>query len=135
MTPHCDQKVLHAPGECQICDTYAPDAQKYRQWWGICFTGHKPDGVETMILCPSEWGRNLETINLWPGNRPQEFSVASGSSMSMLDELFGEAVVASGNAIDDMLDKSIKAMTCITHHLTWRERLIALFTGEFISER
>lgn len=36
--PHCDQRILHAPGECQYCDMH-PEWQELRQAWGIAFTG------------------------------------------------------------------------------------------------
>jgi hypothetical protein len=36
--PHCDQRVLHAPGSCQYCDAY-PKYQELRVAWGINFTG------------------------------------------------------------------------------------------------
>jgi hypothetical protein len=39
--PHCDQRVLHAPGECEYCDQ-RPDWQALREAWGIAFTGHIP---------------------------------------------------------------------------------------------
>jgi hypothetical protein len=39
--PHCDQRVLHAPGECEYCDRH-PDWQALRKAWGIAFTGHAP---------------------------------------------------------------------------------------------
>lgn len=59
--PHCDPRVLHAPGECVFCDHY-PDEQRERLEGGISFTGHGPD--------PATAFRPLETINLWGGNRP-----------------------------------------------------------------
>lgn len=66
---HCDQTVLHAPGECQFCDHY-PQAQALRQWWRINFTGHHdPDKAP----CPSTHFRSDETRDLWPGNRPEGF--------------------------------------------------------------
>lgn len=46
--PHCDGRILHAPGECWSCDLY-PDWQKLRELWGIAFTGHQPE-VETANL-------------------------------------------------------------------------------------
>jgi len=64
--PHCDQAVLHAPGECWACDLY-PAWQRYRQVAGIAFTGHEPTEHETM--CPSEVRRPVETINRWGGNQ------------------------------------------------------------------
>lgn len=42
--PHCDSRVLHAPGECEFCDRH-PDWQELRKSWGIAFTGHQPQGV------------------------------------------------------------------------------------------
>lgn len=36
--PHCDQRILHAPGECRHCDAF-PDWQELRAKWGIAFTG------------------------------------------------------------------------------------------------
>lgn len=36
--PHCDQRILHAPGECKYCD-WAPEWQALRQAWGVAFTG------------------------------------------------------------------------------------------------
>jgi hypothetical protein len=64
---HCDSRVLHAPGECKYCDKYGADWQQYREMAGINFTGHYDDDK---VLCPSEHLRTVETINLWPGNRP-----------------------------------------------------------------
>jgi len=65
-SPHCDAAVLHAPGECWACDLY-PAWQRYRQVAEIAFTGHEPNGRETM--CPSEVRRPVEVINRWGGNR------------------------------------------------------------------
>lgn len=39
--PHCDQRILHKPGECEFCDEH-PDWQELRKAWGIAFTGHVP---------------------------------------------------------------------------------------------
>jgi hypothetical protein len=39
--PHCDSRVLHAPGECEYCDQ-RKEWQELRQAWGIAFTGHTP---------------------------------------------------------------------------------------------
>jgi hypothetical protein len=66
-SPHCDELVLHAPGECNICDKYAGEQQALRIRSGINFTGqHKPDRGP----CPSELRRPLEVIQAWPGNQP-----------------------------------------------------------------
>ena len=42
--PHCDTRVLHAPGECEFCDGQ-PVWQALRRAWGIAFTGHPPLAV------------------------------------------------------------------------------------------
>lgn len=66
--PHCDAKVLHAPGECQFCDNH-PDWQRLREVWGICFTGYKPENKE--LPDPASNTRGLETVNKWYGNIPK----------------------------------------------------------------
>lgn len=66
LMPHCDARVLHAPGECEFCDLH-PDWQEYRERSGINFTGHEEEGLAP---CPSTYFRSLDNINRWPGNRP-----------------------------------------------------------------
>lgn len=66
LVPHCDQRVLHAPGECEHCDTF-PELQSVRQLWGIAFTGHQPGPGQ--ICCPSDFLRGLNGADVWPGNR------------------------------------------------------------------
>lgn len=39
--PHCDTRVLHAPGECEYCDRRS-EWQELREAWGIAYTGHPP---------------------------------------------------------------------------------------------
>lgn len=72
--PHCDGRVLHAPGECTICDEYARALQKLRMVWNINFTGHheevSADGT-WMLPCPAEVARPLSIINQWGGNTPK----------------------------------------------------------------
>lgn len=69
--PHCDARVLHKKGECQVCDEHAADLQEIRLVWGINFTNHHDladkNGV-TMLPCPAEVARPLVTINRWGGN-------------------------------------------------------------------
>ena len=64
--PHCDGRVLHAPGECEFCDRH-PDWQALRQLWGIAFTGYEPGDKE--LPDPATFARGLETVNRWPGNQ------------------------------------------------------------------
>lgn len=54
--PHCDQRILHAPGDCWACDLY-PDWQKLRELWGIAFTGHRPDIRKGEVECPADYNR------------------------------------------------------------------------------
>lgn len=72
--PHCDQRILHAPGECEYCDRH-PDWQRLRQSWGIAFTGHKPvmadNGWTLQLPCPADFNRPEDADNhhgRWPGN-------------------------------------------------------------------
>lgn len=64
LMPHCDQSVLHAPGECQFCDMH-PEWQRYRIVARINFTGQE---IEGLAPCPSEFFRPGETRDRWPGN-------------------------------------------------------------------
>jgi hypothetical protein len=63
--PHCDQRILHAPGECEFCDHH-PESQALRRDWGICFTGYTPDGTE--LPCPADHARG-EKHTAWAGNK------------------------------------------------------------------
>jgi hypothetical protein len=66
--PHCDQRILHAPGECKYCDMN-PEWQELREAWGIAFTGHLPEIGSGVLLCPADYTRNAEDYNAWGGNR------------------------------------------------------------------
>jgi hypothetical protein len=70
--PHCDQSVLHAPGECKYCDEH-PDWQALRVVWGIAFTGHPPKNSGAKLPCPSDYVRGYGGAHEWPGNRPDPF--------------------------------------------------------------
>ena len=66
--PHCDELVLHAPGECTYCDRHSLE-QHERIRDGVNFTGHNDS---TKRACPSTARRPLEIIERWPGNRAKE---------------------------------------------------------------
>ncbi len=68
-SPHCDARVLHAPGECSICDEYAPSAQADRIARGVNFTGHADLNKE---FCPADIARGLAGAHVWHGNRPKK---------------------------------------------------------------
>lgn len=65
--PHCDPRILHAPGECEVCDE-VPVWQELRFSWGIAFTGYEPDKNE--LPDPATNARG-EEVNTWDGNKPQ----------------------------------------------------------------
>lgn len=72
--PHCDTRILHAPGECQYCDGYS-DWQELRKLWGIAFTSHAPETTEwgTELPCPADANRPPNSPSdhrQWPGNTP-----------------------------------------------------------------
>jgi len=62
--PHCDQRVLHAPGECEFCDKHS-DWQALRVAWGIAFTNYEPEDKE--LPCPANYARG-DMVNRWHGN-------------------------------------------------------------------
>lgn len=64
--PHCDSRILHAPGECEYCDLY-PVAQELRVRDWVAFTGHAPVGFQTP--CPADIARGPDSYNQWGGNR------------------------------------------------------------------
>ena len=67
--PHCDQRVLHAPGECEYCDMN-PEWQELRKVWSIAFSGHSPKPGET--ACPADLAVMFQErgdYNQWGGNR------------------------------------------------------------------
>lgn len=67
--PHCDPRVLHAPGECQYCDMH-PDWQKLREVWSICFTGYEPEEDKKELPCPA-WFARGDNCQKWGGNVPR----------------------------------------------------------------
>lgn len=69
--PHCDQRILHEPGECAWCDMHG-DWQELRQAWGIAFTGHIPDENSDILICPADYARPPQVHQIWGGNRPKK---------------------------------------------------------------
>jgi hypothetical protein len=72
--PHCDQRILHAPGECEYCDAH-PEWQELREAWGIAFTGHPPadDEWTRQLPCPADFNRPANSgadHRRWGGNKP-----------------------------------------------------------------
>lgn len=75
--PHCDARILHAPGECEYCDMHA-DWQELRQTWGIAFTGHVPVTPSDQpwlkqLPCPADFNRPPDSSSdhrRWSGNKP-----------------------------------------------------------------
>lgn len=71
--PHCDQMILHGPGECTYCDYY-PDWQNLRVSWGIAFTGHEIGINGSVVPCPADVARPDGAHQMWGGNRPKRES-------------------------------------------------------------
>lgn len=68
--PHCDARILHAPGECEYCDRH-PKEQQDRIECGIAFTGHEP--AEGQVSCPADVARPPDSPSdhrHWAGNKP-----------------------------------------------------------------
>lgn len=63
--PHCDPRILHAPGECEVCDKHF-EWQQLRNMWGIAFTGYEPEGIE--LPCPADHARGDQHTQ-WEGNQ------------------------------------------------------------------
>jgi hypothetical protein len=78
--PHCDQSVLHAPGECAYCDRY-PKRQQGRIDAKIAFTGGPVPEFGSQD--PATLARPLEKINLWHGNVPM-----TSTQVKMDDEYY-----------------------------------------------
>ncbi len=64
--PHCDARILHAPGSCGYCDDSG--LQPVREVWNIAFTGAPEEGK---TQCPAEAERDEESLAAWGGNVPQ----------------------------------------------------------------
>jgi hypothetical protein len=83
--PHCDPRVLHAPGVCRYCDDEKHDRwRKYRKTNKILFTGELPrDGWSQ---CPAEAARGLDVLNRWPGNEPADafYDAARAAELEVL---------------------------------------------------
>lgn len=63
--PHCDARILHAPGECQYCDDSG--LQPIREAWNIAFTDQEPK--EGQYPCPANVARSDESLASWGGNQ------------------------------------------------------------------
>lgn len=79
--PHCDQRILHAPGECQHCDMH-PLWQALRQAWGIAFTGYQPEGTE--LPCPADNARG-DNHTKWYGNVARPAGICPTHNVSYIE--------------------------------------------------
>lgn len=64
--PHCDSRVLHAPGECKFCDESGLQQERIDQ--GINFTGHFDEDKAT---CPA-WEARGANSQVFYGNVPKK---------------------------------------------------------------
>lgn len=71
--PHCDARILHAPGECEFCDLH-PEWQELCKAWMVAFTGHEPKTslhAGTQVPCPADFNRpagSRSDHRMWSGN-------------------------------------------------------------------
>ena len=82
--PHCDQRILHAPGECKYCDSH-PEWQALRLAWKIAFTGWTPDADE--LPCPANKARGTDVDQVWPGNKPKAEPAPNDSTVRIGEPL------------------------------------------------
>ncbi len=68
--PHCDARILHAPGECDTCDLEEMKALHVeRELVGVNYTGHS----DRPFPCPVDKARAADNYNAWGGNRPTKY--------------------------------------------------------------
>lgn len=114
--PHCDQRVLHAPGECQYCDKHA-DWQALRIATGIAFTGHEPNVERKELPCPA-WFARGENCQKWGGNTPKplrpkdtpitKFVEVSTSLLATLGEWTEPLQVRVASEVDAILEMQFR---------------------------
>jgi hypothetical protein len=88
--PHCNPKVLHAPGECRYCDDH-PDWQKLRKAWELPFSDYDPNG----------WGGNRAA----PANGIVRGWDYAGYEVVESRSRFKERVRAAANALGEILSR------------------------------
>lgn len=70
--PHCDARILHAPGACEHCDRSG--LQRARSAWGIAYSGEAPTAGQ--VPCPADAAvaaGERGDYNRWPGNTPDGY--------------------------------------------------------------
>lgn len=95
--PHCDPRVLHAPGECEICDEHCKEWQELRSTWGIAFTGHEPRNGEF----PDPATRARGNPHVWGGNRPWKPSPTITEFVRRATEHLGRTTVEFTECLGD----------------------------------
>lgn len=88
--PHCDHRIVHAPGECNICDEYSPMLQYIREMYNINYTGHHDivnSRGEQMLPDPAEVARPLSIINRWGGNTAKTKEQLAAQELAFKEEL------------------------------------------------
>jgi hypothetical protein len=70
--PHCDDLILHAPGECEFCDMY-PERQQERIVKGVNFTGHNTANYPCPSIARRGGPMHSARRDLWHGNRAHPY--------------------------------------------------------------
>lgn len=111
--PHCDVRVLHAPGECDSCDKF-PVYQKARELWGVCFTtddGLAPPGFSWVVPDPYRVARPAGSN--WPGNQTSQHQDPYAALLALTHEF------TMGEAVDpDEIERAIDSLQELKRELT-----------------
>lgn len=119
--PHCDSRILHAPGECAYCDG-RPEWQQERLRMCIAFTGHAP--LPGQDPCPADESRPPNSPadhRRWAGNKP---TTATGDP-SWPAESFASLVVygdKGGRAPWPLAERLVRRATAPLRRLRMRLR-------------
>lgn len=79
--PHCDFAMVHAPGECGICDEIAFGLQWLRLINRTNYTGHHDP---ELAPCPSEIFRSFDVANVWQGNHADVIDNAGAQELTKM---------------------------------------------------
>lgn len=126
---HCDNRVLHGPGECEYCDKY-PEAQQQRMDLGVLFTGEIGPGQEQYGVgyypCPAEHARGTESLYAWGGNQPHGEGVTDAQiehyaeiERPVSQMFYGDTKQRHGYVEEEEVEEAF--------HLTWVNLLLQRF--------
>lgn len=93
--PHCDDLIVHRPGDCSICDDTAEELQTLRIRHNVNFTG---ESDPSKLPDPATESRDLQTMNRWPGNqRSGTFEILQPADRPVINGLQEHEIVLAKN--------------------------------------